>query len=159
MLKGEVVMPGAMDFRNCPVCGKVFRFVSRNLCPDCIAEEEKEYEKVRSYVRDHEGANITEVSEATGVSVEKIIRFLREGRLVAKGALAGEGAITCERCGVPIGGGQFCDRCREELAQELQRRISPAASSSTRPAAPPKTRGEEKMYTADLHKAPPKRRL
>ena len=154
----EKKMSGGFDFRNCPVCGRLFRYAGRNLCPACIAEEEKEYEKVRSYVRDHEGANITEVSEATGVSVEKIIRFLREGKLVAKGALAAEGVIACERCGAPIGGGQFCERCREELARELQSRISPAASPLTRAASPGKGRGDERMYTADLHKAPPKKR-
>lgn len=141
-----------MDFRNCPVCDGLFRYVSRNLCPSCIEAEEKEFETVRQYVRDHDKATILEVSEATGVGEDKIIRFLREGRLVARG-LSTEGLLTCDRCGKSISGGKMCDACRAEISQEFSRKIGDKSGADQ--ASPPKSDEfgpRNRMYTADIVK-------
>ena len=115
-----------MDFRNCPACGSIFRYQTRNLCPVCVEAEEKEFDIVRNYVRDHPGENIFQVSQATGVSEDKIIRFLRDGRLIARG-ISTEGVLTCDRCGQTISEGRLCPACRGELSRDLQRQFGPRA--------------------------------
>lgn len=109
-----------MQLRNCPECDRLFTYVNRNLCPACIEAEEAEFERVRLYVRDHRNSTIPEVSEATGVSADKIILFLREGRLVANG-LVTEGFLQCESCGQPVSSGRLCDKCRDELTDGINR--------------------------------------
>lgn len=105
------------ELRNCPQCGRLFAYQGRNLCKKCQEEEENEYLIVRKYVRDNPGATIFEVSEATGVEEEKILHFLREGRLQSKGLAL---ALECERCGRKIASGRYCSQCLKELENEIK---------------------------------------
>ena len=77
-----------MNIKNCPKCGKLFSPVGGSLiCKDCIRAEEQEFEKVRDYLRENRGADINVVSEKTGVSTKKILRYLKEGRLQSTGRM------------------------------------------------------------------------
>lgn len=135
-----------MNLRNCPECGKVFLQVSRNLCPECVAREEKDFELVAKYVRKHTDATVESTSEATGVSEARIIMFLREGRLQAKGGLAY--ALQCDRCGKPIGNGRLCEQCAAELVSEIQ-----SLSETTKPEiTKPLPGNKQKYHTADRYK-------
>ena len=107
-----------MSLKNCPECGKLFVQVSRNLCPGCVEQEEKEFESVADYLRTHKDTGIAETSEATGVSEERIIAFLRDGRLQTKGAMSME--LQCERCGKMINTGRLCEDCTKSLLREIQ---------------------------------------
>lgn len=130
-----------MELRNCIVCGKVFVYTSRNICPACREIEEKEYHLVRDYLYKHRGAALIEVHEATGVAVERITKFLREGRLVEAGVEWK--ALECEICGEPISSGRLCPRCAGQLSQQLQ-----AASKDLR-REDPLTSEKGKVYTID----------
>ncbi|CFX12312.1 Flagellar operon protein YvyF [Syntrophomonas zehnderi OL-4] len=99
------------NLKNCPQCGRLFSPGSRNICNRCLEKEEEEYMTVRRYVRDHPGASIFEASEETGVEEEKIMQFIRDGRLVTRGF---KGVLQCEGCGKPINNGRFCDDCINE---------------------------------------------
>lgn len=57
-----------MNLRNCPQCGKLFVYNIRNLCPECIKKDEKDFGCVRDYLYNHPRATIEEISEETGVS-------------------------------------------------------------------------------------------
>ncbi|MDI3327905.1 MAG: flagellar protein [Alicyclobacillaceae bacterium] len=105
-----------MDFANCKRCGRIYRKVhGESVCPSCRREEEELYQKVRAYVSEHRGATIMEVSEATGVDPDLVLKFLREGRLAV---VSGKNLkYPCERCGREITVGRFCDRCTAELAK------------------------------------------
>jgi flagellar operon protein (TIGR03826 family) len=138
-----------MDFRNCQRCDQLFRYAGRNLCPACIRAEDEEYEKVRVFVRDHPGMTIPEVSKATGVSSEKIIRFLRDGRLLSKGLDMG-GSLTCDSCGAHIDEGTLCLRCREELASQFGSKLNLLQPKKTPP--PGKSFSQHKMHTAQTKK-------
>ena len=138
-----------MEFRNCPVCGTLFRYVSRYMCPACIEAEEKEFDTVRRYVRDHEGATISAVSEATGINQEKIIRFLKDGRLVARGLVL-EGELTCERCGKPVAEGNMCDNCRADIFRDINRGLS--GKTPEPPAAPRDTGSRNRMHISEIVK-------
>ncbi|MCR4399683.1 MAG: flagellar operon protein YvyF [Syntrophomonadaceae bacterium] len=108
------------ELRNCPLCERVFAFAGgRNLCPACIEAEEAEFAVVRAYVRAHPGATIIEVASATGVEEERILEFLKDGRLISKG-LASVVLHRCERCGQPIPAGRYCGECTNLLASSLR---------------------------------------
>jgi flagellar operon protein (TIGR03826 family) len=105
------------NLRNCPKCGMIFPYQGRNLCKNCLEEEEKEFEKVREYVRKHRGASVIEVSEATEVEEETIVQFLRDGRLESRGLAA---SIFCERCGRTISSGRLCEQCVKEVDAQIK---------------------------------------
>lgn len=111
------------ELRNCPQCGQIFSYIGRNLCHRCLDKEEEEFKVVRSYVRGHSGATISETAEATGIDEQKILRFLREGRLISRGLQAST-TLECERCGQTIPEGRYCRNCREELDRDLQRTLA-----------------------------------
>lgn len=133
-----------MELRNCPVCGRVFSYAGRNLCPACARKEDEQYDIVADYLYRHPNATVSEVSAATDVDEELILRFLREGRLlVSDGAAAG---LYCESCGAPIRTGRLCQRCAEKLAKTVER-----LTTAPKPEAPPEHRSErERLHIADL---------
>ena len=107
-----------MNIRNCKSCGQIYNYDGFSTCHSCRKKAEVDFKTVKDYIYEHPGANISEVHEATEVDIDKIIIFLREGRLEI-----GEGGnliLECERCGVSITTGRFCDRCTSELERELR---------------------------------------
>lgn len=107
-----------MQVKTCKRCNKLFQYVTgRVVCPKCRKREEELFGEVKDYLRDHKGASMEEVSEATGASLGLIQTFLREGRLevTADSPIA----IECEQCGTKIRTGRFCDKCRNTLAHGL----------------------------------------
>ncbi len=108
-----------MEVRNCPECGRLFNYIRTNLCPVCVKEAEEEFQKVRVHLRDHPNMSIVELSEETEVSEEKIIQWIREGRIEAKGLK--DSPLKCSQCGVSINSGSHCEKCSENLVTELSR--------------------------------------
>jgi flagellar operon protein (TIGR03826 family) len=107
------------ELANCPICGKLFVKGVRTVCPDCFKEEEEAFEKVYSYIRQKENrmATIPEVSEATGVDEDLIIKFVKEKRIQTVNFP--NLFYGCERCGKPIQEGKICSDCRVEIRKEL----------------------------------------
>lgn len=117
-----------MKIRNCERCGKVFLPVAgRPYCGECAQAAQEEFERVRSYVRDNPNSDIFAVSKATGVPTERILRYVRDGRLeVAQGASWG---LKCLLCGSPITIGRFCLQCAGGMQEEIREaRKKPAIS-------------------------------
>lgn len=106
-----------MQLRNCRRCGKLFNYVGKPICNECVQQDEKDFELVKAYIYDHPKATITEVSKETGVSVKKITKFLKEERLeLAEDSPAW---LTCESCGVEIRTGRFCKECSMKLKNNI----------------------------------------
>lgn len=129
------------DLRNCPRCGKLFAYMGRSICNRCIEQEEKEFKVVKKYICDNPGATVFEIADATEVSVDKIMRFLREERL----EISSENAnmiLECEKCGVPIKTGRYCERCKADLTNEMKREFG----IGERRQESIKSTGKEKMY-------------
>lgn len=137
------------EIRNCPRCGRVFSYINRPICNRCIDDEEQEFKKVKDYIYENPGANIPEVSTATEVSVEKIMRFLRDERLELKGDIDSLG-LSCERCGVSIKSGRFCEKCKKDISQGFKREFG----LDRKPVEPiqEKNRSTDKMFTATRRK-------
>lgn len=107
-----------METRICESCKHMFRYIAGPvICPQCRAKQEELFKLVKEYLREHPGANVPEVTEATGVSSKLILRFLREGRLEV--TEESPIALTCERCGKRILTGVRCEACERVLLKEL----------------------------------------
>ncbi|MEA4845814.1 MAG: TIGR03826 family flagellar region protein [Clostridiaceae bacterium] len=137
------------EIRNCPRCGKIFTYIGRSICNKCIEVEENEFKVVKEYIYDNPGATISEVSQETEVSVEKIMRFLREERLEIKSENSNL-MLECEKCGRPIKSGRFCENCKNQLNKDFRREFGMDKGAASQR---PQTKSEkEKMYTATRRK-------
>ena len=72
--------------QSCKGCGKLFGFLPRGLCADCIDLREERYHTVREWLRDNPGASIIAACQATGIEERLIAEFIREGRLQFAGS-------------------------------------------------------------------------
>lgn len=108
-----------MTMKNCSECGRIFAHPTSSICQDCKREDERDFEKVRDFLREYKDTDINVVSERTGVSVNKITRYLREGRLLSSG-LSSSLNIQCERCDAPIQSGRYCESCKHDLHKDME---------------------------------------
>ncbi|MGI6574707.1 MAG: MerR family transcriptional regulator [bacterium] len=108
-----------MEVRNCPRCGKIFVYVGRKYCPECREQDERDFDRVRKYLRRNPGSNIDKINEDTKVEKEKILQFLREGRL--EQSPAGLTPLQkCEICGKEIKLGRICDQCLKQFRSRIK---------------------------------------
>ena len=137
------------EIRNCPRCGKIFTYIGRPICSRCIDTEESEFKVVKEYIYDNPGATISEVSQETEVSIEKIMRFLREERL----EITSENSnllLECEKCGRAINSGRFCENCKGQINKDFKREFG---LDRKEPELRPQSKAErDKMYTATRRK-------
>ena len=117
-----------MNVGNCPRCGKLYALNLRDMCGDCIKGIDLEYEKCVEYLRQQKGATITELSEATSVTIRQITRFVRDGRISILDAP--NMAYPCEVCGTLIRESNMCDGCRSRLTKELRQAAADRSGGS-----------------------------
>lgn len=123
-----------MNLSYCPRCGKLFARGIREVCIACTENIEKEYEKVVEYLRKYKSATIYEVSEATGVSMKQVTKFIREGRISTDGMP--NLSIACEVCGQSIREGNMCASCRSKLQRDIRNVRSDTPAAQPQPATP-----------------------
>ncbi|MGE5542088.1 MAG: zinc ribbon domain-containing protein [Bacillota bacterium] len=111
-----------MEIRSCPECGKIFVDAGAEVCPRCQQEEERQFETVRKFLHENPGVSIDFVSEETEVEKERIMKFLRQGRLMQSKLTGVE--LRCEVCGAVIPSGRVCDNCVRRL-QDVADELSP----------------------------------
>lgn len=106
-----------MNIANCPRCGKLFTKNFRDVCPNCIKEIDHEYSLCAEHLRQNKGLTTHELSDATGVSVRQISKFIREGRISIIGAP--NLGYPCEVCATMIREGNMCQDCRTRLIKDV----------------------------------------
>ncbi len=117
MTRGEDFMA---EVRNCKRCGKIYTYMGGTpICQACKQQDEDDFKRVKQYLWDNPKANITDISAELDVSVEKIKRFLKDGRLEI---ITEEGNmfLECEKCGKAIKSGRFCEECERSTAASIQ---------------------------------------
>lgn len=107
-----------MNVANCPRCGKIFVKGFAENCPNCVKDLEQQYDKCLKYLRSNKGVNINDLSEATGVTVKQITKFIRDGRISIVNAP--NMAYPCEVCGTLIREGTICESCRMKLVKDVR---------------------------------------
>lgn len=108
-----------MTLTNCPKCGKVFARMSNPLCDECAKEEEELYKNVKMYLADNPDVPLEKVSEETGASKKKIIKYIKDGKIEVTPGLSDEIKLSCRKCGKPITIGGFCDGCIISMNQQV----------------------------------------
>lgn len=131
---------------NCKDCGRLFNRGIRDICPECIRQDESDFLKVNDYLRDHRGASPQEVSEQTEIALAKIYRYIREGRIL----VANFPGMTypCERCGEPIQKGRFCRACSDDMKQSFNRAIQQESEDAHEK---PHAKSGRDFYLKDRH--------
>lgn len=104
----------APQLGNCPKCGKLFLRV-RNICDGCYQKQEDDFLKVSSYLRDHTGITIQELSDETMISVAQIRQYIWAGRIIMDHFP--NLSYPCDTCGNLIQKGKKCLKCLSTLSQ------------------------------------------
>lgn len=104
---------------NCVRCNKVFVKTMRDICQACYKQEEADFNRVYTFLKERENreAILPEIVEATGVEEKVIIKFIKEKRL--RTSQFPKLAYPCEKCGTPISSGEICLTCLEEFKKDL----------------------------------------
>ncbi len=88
------------------------------VCEACGNIERDDFGKVRHFLEENGPTSAIIISENTGVPIEKINEFLRQGRVeIPEGS---DIYIKCEKCGTDIRFGRFCPACASKLSKQLQ---------------------------------------
>ncbi|GMA56852.1 hypothetical protein GCM10025858_13550 [Alicyclobacillus sacchari] len=106
-----------MPIANCKRCGRLYNRAGRDICPECIRQEDAVLLEIRQYLKKHPQANIYEVAEGTNATYEEIVEFLRDGRLILRDNP--NMAYPCERCGTLTQSGRLCANCTQVMAKGL----------------------------------------
>lgn len=111
-----------MNVRNCRKCGKLYNYIpGPPICPACREALEEKFQEVKKYIWEHTSASIPEVAEECDVSPQQIQQWLREERLqLAEGSPI---TLSCENCGATIMTGRYCEKCKNEMAHQLNNSI------------------------------------
>ncbi len=137
------------ELRNCPKCGKVYVRVNRNLCPDCIQEEEEKFEEVRHYLKKNPGATIEQIAKEFEVEENVVVRWLREGRIEDARI---ELKLTCQMCGKPIHIGTLCSKCAEALTAQMMDKNKQEKEQAKPPENKDDDKNKRRMFVLDRYK-------
>ena len=108
------------ELKNCRRCNKIYAYIAGlPICSECVKEEERIFDKVSIFIRDHPGVKLTEVAEELDISYEKLMKYVKEGRLQIKTDDGGF-VMFCEKCGAMISKGRFCKGCENHITNVLE---------------------------------------
>ena len=133
--------------RTCEKCGGKYKFNSHGsyICEDCGNIVFDDFGKIRTFLDEHGPSPALIISEGTGVSLSKITRFLRQGRIEIPDG-SGE-YINCENCGEPIRYGRYCPTCAAKLSKNMAVTLTSGDIGER-----PKIANKGKMHTENLLK-------
>lgn len=109
-----------MRVANCIRCKQVFNMTDKPVCPECIKNEERQFQVVKEFLEENRGSTLEEIVEATKVPVKRVQQFIKAGRLEG---IEG-GGLKCARCGTLILKGKYCNKCTEKIVEVLNAPMS-----------------------------------
>jgi uncharacterized protein len=119
------------DYKQCKLCGKIYKNAGSFFCPNCARDVDKHFRTVKDFIYKNPNVTVTELVDGTEIDERIILYFLREGRLEMMDA--GE-FLKCDTCGAPITTGRICSKCAEGLSAAFDRVIQKPASQSQKSA-------------------------
>ena len=112
-----------MNIKNCRKCGKLFNYITGPyICPACREKDEEKFQEVKKYIQSHARCSMQEVCEECEVEPSQIQNWIRQERL----QFADDSPIkvSCENCGAMIGSGKLCEKCKNEMAKNLNKMMN-----------------------------------
>lgn len=112
-----------MPLAKCERCEKLFAKTDNPICPNCVPDEERDHETVRSCLSEHPNLSAEAISELTGVAVKCVLRMIDQG-LVTNSIFTG--AVKCGKCGAPAisASKKLCNACLEEMNRRVAKQRS-----------------------------------
>lgn len=108
-----------MDYKlsKCARCAKLFNKIMTDVCLQCQPEEDADFTRIRDVLVQTKGLNATQVADQAGVTIDCVVRMLREGRIEN---VSHDSDVTCGRCGAPAISEtkRLCQRCLVDLDRE-----------------------------------------
>lgn len=105
------------NIRYCKRCNSVYKYVSgNNLCPSCLRKYDEIMDKIKKYLRENPSAGIMELSKEIEEKERDILYLLKIGRISLK---TDAHTLQCEKCGIKIENGKFCNRCTDMLRKQF----------------------------------------
>lgn len=117
-----------MALVNCRRCGKLFRRITTDICPDCLREEEQLLRETRAYLREHPGS--TRYDVITDLEIDELLieKWIKEGSILVKHPEEEMSKHRCAICGREVREGQtYCRTC---VFKQLQARSKAASAGS-----------------------------
>ena len=117
----------------CTRCGGslLYRSHGEYECKECGHIERDDFGKVYNYISENGATPAILISESTGVPIDKINDFLKQGRVeIPEGS---DVYIKCEKCGTDIRFGRFCPACAMKLTKQLQGAFEAGEVPKTKP--------------------------
>lgn len=151
-----MILKGFDDYhipRACEKCGGVmiFKGIGEYQCESCGEIAYDDYGKVRRYIEEHRGANLSEIQAGTGVNHKTIRQMVRESRFeVAEGSKT---FISCESCGQTIRSGRLCPSCEAKYhrgLEEEQRQLKKKNMKGFSAETPKGESGERRFMRRDF---------
>lgn len=106
---------------ECSKCGAslLYKGSGKYICNSCGNVEYDDFGKVKKFIDENGVSTMGVISEATGVSLEKLNLMLRDGKVeIPEGS---KYYIKCESCGCSIRYGHFCPDCVRKTANDLNK--------------------------------------
>jgi len=136
---------------NCARCGRLYEYNGiSDYCPICMQYDEANFQRIKEYLNEHPKATVMQVATGLDIPVKMIKKYLREGRLEI--VEAENFFLECEKCGVPIKTGRFCDSCIRDLDSGIKKVINEAKSNINNINNINNRRSNEKMRYLDKNK-------
>lgn len=107
-----------MGFQECPRCSLVFQKVRSAVCPRCLDDEDKDYDRIRETLSHSPDLNAEQVAEEAEVDVTVVLRMVEEG-FITNVDLGG--TAKCGMCGAPAISlaKKLCQACLEKLDTQV----------------------------------------
>lgn len=111
-----------MNVKTCRKCRRLFNYVmGPAVCPGCREALEADFQKVKKYIEENPNSNINKVARETEIDANQIREWVREERL--QFSEDSTGALSCERCGMSIRSGRYCDACKRDMTSSFNQVI------------------------------------
>jgi hypothetical protein len=107
------------EVAHCPRCNKIFRKTDRNQCPDCIRQYGAALIRCVDYLRRNYKATEEQIKQDTGVPVDFVQTWIKEGRLIISDYPNLN--YPCNSCGKAIRQHKMCAECSTRLHQDIQK--------------------------------------
>lgn len=134
------------SIKFCSNCGNEMKYIYGEMfeCLSCGRKELSDFGKVKRFLEINGPQPAIFINEGTGVSLDNINKYLREGRIeIPDGS---ETYIKCQKCGTDIRYGRYCPECMLQMAKNVNQALwMPEVGEK-----PKITNNNGKMHTLDI---------
>lgn len=96
--------------KYCEYCGRPLPLSSESsLCSAC--QDQQLFREVKEFIRSSDHVTEYDVSKHFDIPVQRVKRWIREGRIEYKDNVLNALTMHCVECGVPITFGRLCAKC------------------------------------------------